>query len=281
MYRRLLTLVAAVSLFASAAFGGQWNTTIAAAQAQAKAKNQLILVDMYASWCGWCKKMAQEVFPTETFQNRAKNLVLLKVDTEDGGEGSKLARDMEVTTLPTFLLLTKDMKLAGVIYGYNPAPAFVKEIDESVASWNRFQKDVKDEKSHAGDYAWRFALAKEFMKRHDFDAGAKRLEVLSSDPKLPGDLWANVMYYLALAQAGKGDYAKSMVALDKLIKTQREGRVAEQSSLFKAELLYQERHYKNALAELMRFQKAYPESVLMPNVLRMLPRFERAAGSAH
>lgn len=281
MSRRFLTLVAAVTLFASAAFGGQWNTTIAAAQAKAKAKNQLILVDMYADWCGWCKKMAREVFPTDTFQNGTKNLVLLKVNTEDGGEGSKLARDMAVTTLPTFLLLTKDMKLAGVIYGYNPAPAFVKEIDGAVASWSDFQKKIKEEKSHAGDYAWRFALAKDFMKHHDFDAAATRLEALGSDPKLPGDLWADVTYHLALAQAGKGDYAKSMSVLDKLIKTQREGRVAEQSSLFKAELLFEERDYKNALAELKRFQKAYPESVLMPNVLRMMPAFERAAGSPH
>jgi len=277
--RKILVLAMTVLLTAGAASAGTWKTTIAEARAEARAKDRLILVDMYADWCGWCKKMALEVFPSEAFQNRAKDLVLLKVDTEDGKEGTKLANDMGVTTLPTFLLLTPDMTLAGTIRGYAPAQQFVKQIDATVASWKSFQTRLAEEPKHADDYAWRLALAKDFMIHENFVEAEKRLNAMVSDKKLPKTLWSEVSYHLALCQASQGNYTVSEKTLNDLLKRESKGAVAEQATLFKAQLLFQERKYKTALAELKRFQTAYPESSLLPNVLRMMPVFERAAST--
>lgn len=277
MRERVPILVLVIVLAAGAASGKSWKSTIAEARAEAKTRNQLILVEMYADWCGWCKKMAREVFPTETFQQATKNLVLLKVDTEDGQEGTKLAADMEVQALPTMLLLTHDMRLAGAIQGYAPAPQFVAQLDQTVQAWKSFQDRLAQEQMHAADYHWRFSLAKDFMAHKDFSGAEKRLNTLAGDRELPAELWGAVVYHVALAQAGRSDYTASVKTIDMLLKKETQGDLAEQGSVLRAQILYQQRDYEGALAELKRFQKAFPRSALLPSVMRMLPVFERAA----
>ena len=51
-------------------------------------------------------------------QKATDNKVLLRLNTEDAGEGTKLAQDFGVTSLPTFLLLTPQGTVAGTIRGY-------------------------------------------------------------------------------------------------------------------------------------------------------------------
>src|SRR4026209_100017 len=111
-----MALVLAPQTFA----GGTWLKSIAAAQKVAKEKNQLILVDMFAQWCGWCHRFEREGFPSEVFQNATQDIVLLRLDTEDKGEGTQYAQKFSVSQLPTFLLLAPDLSLAGMIRGYAP-----------------------------------------------------------------------------------------------------------------------------------------------------------------
>ena len=55
-------------LIPSIALASSWHKTLAEAEAEAKKTNKLILVDMYADWCGWCKRFEQEVYPSARFQ---------------------------------------------------------------------------------------------------------------------------------------------------------------------------------------------------------------------
>jgi len=275
--RKLVLAVAATLLIAEVSAAGGWKKSIAEAQREAKPKNQLILVDMYADWCGWCKKMAREVFPSEAFQKGTEDLVLLQVDTEDGEEGSNLAVQFGVTTLPTFVLMTHDMMIAGVIRGYAPAEKFVKDIDAAVADYRNFGQRVANESSRSGDLPWRLELAKEFIRRRGFDQAIQRLESIVTTPGLPDDSRNDAIYHLAVAHAGKEDYSGSIRTLDRLDEMVRNGEFAERSSILRAQVYYQKRDYQNAVTVLRRFKDAFPESALMPNVNRLLPQFEAAA----
>ena len=82
-----------------------WLDSVDEAFAEARRNEQLILVDLYADWCGWCKKLEKDVFSTPAFQTFARDFVLLRVDTEDRGEGTAIQRRYEAFSLPTTLVL--------------------------------------------------------------------------------------------------------------------------------------------------------------------------------
>ncbi len=88
------------------------------AKEQAKENDQLIFVDTYTSWCGWCKRMDQTTFQDENaaaFFN--KNFVNLKMNMEKG-DGPALARKLKIQAYPTFVILDKDGNLVGKAVGY-------------------------------------------------------------------------------------------------------------------------------------------------------------------
>src|SRR5215213_5639961 len=152
MTKRISLLAVLALVLSTPAFaGGTWHKSVAAAQKVAKEKNQLILVDMFAQWCGWCHRFEREVFPSETFQKATDDIVLLRLDTEDRSEGTQYAQKYGVTQLPTFLLLAPDLSLAGVIRGYAPPREFVQSLQSTRGEYGEFVKKVKNEASMAKD----------------------------------------------------------------------------------------------------------------------------------
>src|SRR5260370_34942558 len=97
--KRTALLAVAALLFVQQAVASPWLKEIAAAQKKAKEKNQLIFVDLFADWCGWCHKFEQEVIPSEAFQNATDKMTLLRLNTEDGTDGTKLPRDSGINWL--------------------------------------------------------------------------------------------------------------------------------------------------------------------------------------
>lgn len=79
--------------------------TFEEAKALAKKENKVIFMDAYAEWCGPCKRMAKDVFPTkEAGDYFNANFVNVKMDMEKG-EGRDLAQQYRVNSYPTLLFL--------------------------------------------------------------------------------------------------------------------------------------------------------------------------------
>jgi thioredoxin-related protein len=269
-----LTVVLAMTPQASA---GSWLKTVAEAQKVAKAKNQLILVDMFAEWCGWCHRFEKEVFPSAVFQTASKDLVLLRLDTEDGKEGTAMARRFSVTSLPTFLLLTPDLTVAGTIRGYAPPDDFVKILKQTRAKHDAFNLRVRNEAKL--DYAARLELAKEFATRSAFDDSAKRLQKLTAETKIPAGLRDEAYYQLALVYAMQQKYPDALKTIRQLFALSRAGEAVERAQLLAGQVYAQQGNFQAAHEELLSFKDRFPSSALMANVDRMLPEIERRLGN--
>ncbi|MRT92231.1 thioredoxin domain-containing protein [Ancylomarina sp. 16SWW S1-10-2] len=96
--------------------------TLAEAQALAKKENKMIFMDCYTTWCGPCKALSKNVFPTkevgDVFNDKFINL---KMDCEKG-EGPEVAKKYGVAAYPTMVFLDADGNvLHKIVGGTDPA----------------------------------------------------------------------------------------------------------------------------------------------------------------
>jgi Thiol:disulfide interchange protein len=269
-------LAAALALvLAPQTFAGPWLKSISAAQKAAKDKNQLILVDMFAEWCGWCHRFEREVFPSETFQNASNDLILLRLDTEDKADGTALARRYSVTSLPTFLLLAPDLSVAGIIRGYAPAPQFVQMLKETRDKYSDFQKRVTGEPKIAKDYTARLELAKEFIARSSYDKSEARLRKLMTEKGVPATVRDEAFYQLAVSYAMQQKFDQGLKTVRDLTAVNKAGDAVERARLLAGQIYLQQGNLLAARNEFRSFKKDYPKSPLVNNIDAVLPDIER------
>jgi thioredoxin-related protein len=275
-FRITAAMLAAALLVSPVLSAATWHRTIAPAKAEAAKKNRIIFVDLFAEWCGWCHRMEREVFPTEAFQNATKGMVLLRVDTEDRGEGTKLARDYEVTKLPTFLMIDRDGLLVGIIFGFAPANEFVKRIADVETNYNAFRKEVAAEPGFRADHKRRLQLSIDYLSRRGYKQSEPRFRALATEKGVPADVSAKASYYLALNLYAQRRLADSVVVLNGLFAQQSKGESIERGRLLLGQIYYDQGNYKAALAELRNFKKSFPSSSLNASVDSLIPMVENA-----
>lgn len=279
MKRSAIVFAAAVLLATQAFAAGAWNTSLVAAQKKAKDNHQLIFVDMFADWCGWCHRMEKEVFPTAVFQKATDDMVLLRLNTEDNGEGTRLARKVQVTSLPTFLLLTPDGALAGMIRGYAPADDFVKQINDTEAQYREFEKLVKTEPTFAKDYQKRLDLARAFEKRFAFNDAESRLKKLVSEKGVPVPIRDQAYYELAVTQAMQNKWDDATKTISAFSKVEDKGEPFERARFMQGQIYIEQGNLQAAANELRSFKTRFPNSPLNRWVDMTLPDIERRIGT--
>ncbi len=85
------------------------------------AKEGLVLVDFFATWCGPCKMLAPVL---EEVDKNIPDLTIAKIDVD---EESELASAFRISSIPT-LVLFKDGKVVDSAIGYRSA----KQLEDMV-----------------------------------------------------------------------------------------------------------------------------------------------------
>ncbi len=101
---------------------GDWKKALS----KAKAEKKLIFVDAYATWCGPCKKLQNEVFPDAavgTYFN--KNYINITIDVEKG-QGVEFAQKYGVEVLPTLYITDENGNPITYTKGYMNASDLLK-----------------------------------------------------------------------------------------------------------------------------------------------------------
>ena len=142
--RKLVLLT--MGILCSVVLFGQTNfqkLTMCEAAEKAKAEGKMIFVDLYTSWCGPCKMMAEKIFPDpELGKYMNEKFVCVKYDAEKDEEGKALAEKYAVSAYPTFLILNAEQALENQIVGGvakpEEFPPMVEEaLKTSVAALSR------------------------------------------------------------------------------------------------------------------------------------------------
>jgi thiol:disulfide interchange protein len=80
-----------------------WQPSLDAALAEAKKTQKPIMIDFFATWCGPCKMLDQQIYPAPAVVEEAQNFISVKVDVD---KHTDIARKYNVTGLPSIVFLS-------------------------------------------------------------------------------------------------------------------------------------------------------------------------------
>ncbi len=107
-----------------------WNS-VTAGFALAKKTNKPIVVDFYTDWCGWCKVMDEQTFNNDAVKKvLASKFVLVRANAEDGADGQKLSKALEVRGFPTTVLCDPGGTPKAVMVGFVRPDKFSAQLSE-------------------------------------------------------------------------------------------------------------------------------------------------------
>ena len=253
--------VALLLTLPAAANASTWQTRVEPAVAEAKASHKLIFVDLYAEWCGWCKELEKQVYTTPRFQEFARQFVLLRVDTEDRGEGAKLAGRFGAYSLPTTLILDPNLARVGKVEGFAPTEQYIAEIQDELDQ----HRDYERRMSAASTLVDRNQLRDLAAEAHARQDGARAAPLLRRSVTLETDaqLRARLQYLLAdaLRMARSWSEAeKELAAVRASAALLRDQDLAERAELLAFNLADDRGDCRQAIAVLEDFLRVHPRS---------------------
>ncbi|MBW6481636.1 MAG: thioredoxin family protein [Vicingaceae bacterium] len=105
-----------------------WNEVLS----MAKKENKLIFMDIYATWCGPCKRLKANTFSDAEVGNLYNQKFINVAFDGEKGEGVELARKYGVRSYPTLLFLDGNGNIVKRTVGYHNAKEFI-ELGKTVA----------------------------------------------------------------------------------------------------------------------------------------------------
>lgn len=136
--RRFSIALAAALLFGSGALhaqdAGYWQKNFESALQQARSQKKIVIVDIYAPWCGYCRKLQREVYPSKEVRTETDQFVRVRID---GEKNPQLMRKYQVRGYPTIVFLDSNGKEIDRIGGYMPTRPFARKLRDVRRKGNR------------------------------------------------------------------------------------------------------------------------------------------------
>lgn len=280
---RRVPLLAALALTLAAALAAPgpgraaFLTDVDEAVTAARASGRPILVDLYADWCTWCKRLDKEVFSSEIFSTVAPRFVLLRVDTEDGGQGTALAERFGVVSLPTTLVMTADRAKVAEVKGFAPADSYIGRIQAELARFAELERAVR---AAAGsrDPDELLELADALHERRDPRAALFYQHLLEL-PEAAGDN-RRLRFLLADALRLGGRFEEARSVAETLRADVPDGPLAEQIDLLRFRIARDRGSCDDAIGALETFLATYPDSALRGYASQTLDHLRSDGGAS-
>jgi thiol:disulfide interchange protein DsbD len=112
--------------------GVSWLISYEEAVNQAEEKERPIMIDFYADWCVWCKRLDHGTYVDEKVVAKAREFVSLKIDAD---AERAMVTQYRVGGLPTILFIDSDGEEIHRVVGYREPDQFVQEMNVALQAF--------------------------------------------------------------------------------------------------------------------------------------------------
>lgn len=207
--KRTLGLLFLLPFFVRAQEGVHFEKDLTWQQVKEKAKteNKYIFIDCFATWCGPCKMMDENVYPKDSVGevlNKKFISVRVQFDTAKAddahvkewyADAHKMNAEYAINAYPTFLFLTPAGKLVHRAIGYQSPSEFVSLAVKAIDPTMQYYTLLEEYRKGKRDYAAMPALA----------AGARRFGQKELSLSIAGDYMHNYLEKLPDNAFGTGE----------------------------------------------------------------------------
>ncbi len=248
-----------------------WLHSLSEAMKQGSARNTLILVDLVADWCGWCRLMEKETWSQPSVAELSGKYVFLRLNVETDPDGSALSKRFKIADLPTVLLLTAQGDEFARLREYLPAQEFLDKLKAALADpdspGNMRAAYVKDRQN----VELHFRLAYELFDRGDYQESEGHFSrIVEQDPQNKSGRTDAAMFYLAVCMASRSENESCLALLDRLRKEMPGSNVVPSSYLLSGQVLLRVGKRTEARDMIQEFLDKYPTHPLVPKAREML-----------
>jgi thioredoxin-related protein len=157
-----------------------WKTSLKSALQAAKKSDQIVMIDFYTDWCGWCKKLDEDTYSNRKVIEAAGKMISVKLDAENG-EGKPAAAKYKVRGFPTILFLDSSGGVVGKVGGYMPPEPFMKKLTQIQKDHQELAGLLEKTKSGSVDAASAARLASIYANRDDLKSAAQWVGVAEKE----------------------------------------------------------------------------------------------------
>ncbi len=131
----LLPVVASLALLSGGPgpekLGIKWERSFEEALKKAKRTGKPVMIDFWAEWCGWCRRLDQTTYVDSRVVKLAEDFVPVKVDTEGPPKEIAIAERYDVASLPTILFVSPEGRRLVRVRGFQGAGQFLSTLESA------------------------------------------------------------------------------------------------------------------------------------------------------
>ncbi len=176
--RRVLALL--MTVMAAAITACQQDTSktwfsgdLEAAQAEAGRRDTVVMIEFYADWCNWCRRLEVDTFSVPAVRRELEQIVSLRRDAEK--DGAALAVQFGVDSYPTLIFLDPAGNEMDRISGFLPPEPFLIRI-ERIRTGDTFLACLRQLEEDPGDIDAIERSVGGLLERSDPEGAISRIE---------------------------------------------------------------------------------------------------------
>ena len=144
-----------------------------AARAEAGKRDTVVMIEFYADWCNWCRRLEADTFAVPAVRIELERIVSLRRDAEN--EGADLAARFGVDSYPTMIFLDPAGNEMDRIIGFLPPDPFLKRI-ERIRTGDTFLACLRQLEEAPGDIDAIERSVGGLLERSDPEGAISRIE---------------------------------------------------------------------------------------------------------